>query len=96
MMISGELQLILLLLAMLDLEIVLVPLMNELLADGLVLFGNNVYQNTSFMVTPYPNAKAGAEDNVLLGILGKPRMTATLGTLLAWDLAVPCLMLVMP
>ncbi len=58
-MISGELQL----LAMLDLDIVLAPLMNKPLADGLVLFGDNVYLNMSFMVTPYPNAKAGAEDN---------------------------------
>jgi len=36
---------------------------NGLLADGLVLFGDNAYLNTSFMATPYPNAKAGTEDS---------------------------------
>ena len=34
-----------------------------ILADGLVLFGDNAYLNTPFMATPYPNAKPGAEDN---------------------------------
>jgi len=26
-----------------------------LLADGLVIFGDNAYLNTKFMATPYPN-----------------------------------------
>ncbi len=34
-----------------------------LLKNGLVLFGDNVYLNTHFMATPFPNVSSGCKDN---------------------------------
>jgi hypothetical protein len=33
-----------------------------LLADGLVIFGNNAYLNTKYMATPYPNIAGSDQD----------------------------------
>jgi hypothetical protein len=33
-----------------------------LLADGLVIFGNNTYLNTKYMATPYPNIAGRNQD----------------------------------
>ncbi len=35
---------------------------NGLLANGLVLFGDNAYLNTQYMATPFPNVTSGSED----------------------------------
>ncbi len=35
---------------------------NGLLANGLVLFGDNAYLNTKYMATPFPNVTSGSED----------------------------------
>ncbi len=35
---------------------------NGLLADGLVLFGDNAYLNTNYMATPYPNIAGRDQD----------------------------------
>ena len=34
-----------------------------LLHDDLVLFGDNAYLNSKFMVTPYPNVSGGSKDD---------------------------------
>jgi len=34
-----------------------------LLKNGLVLFGNNAYLNTSYMATPFPNVSSGYKDD---------------------------------
>ena len=34
-----------------------------LLSPGLVLFGDNAYINSSYMVTPYPNTSGDSKDN---------------------------------
>lgn len=38
-------------------------LQNNLLAPGLVLFGDNAYVNSKFMATPFPKVGAGSKDN---------------------------------
>jgi hypothetical protein len=38
-------------------------LRNNLLAPGLVLFGDNAYINSEYMATPYPNVSGGSKDN---------------------------------
>jgi hypothetical protein len=38
-------------------------LRNNLLALGLVLFGDNAYINSEYMATPYPNVSGGSKDN---------------------------------
>ena len=38
-------------------------LQNNLLATGLVLFGDNAYVNSMFMATPFPKVGAGSRDN---------------------------------
>ena len=38
-------------------------LQSNVLAPGLVLFGDNAYVNSSFMATPFPNVRAGSKDN---------------------------------
>ena len=38
-------------------------LQDGVLAEGLVLFGDNAYLNSSFMATPYPNTTGGPKDN---------------------------------
>ena len=35
---------------------------NGFLANGLCLFGDNAYVNTSYMATPYPNVSSGSKD----------------------------------
>ncbi len=34
-----------------------------LLHDNLVLFGDNAYLNSKFMVTPFPNVSSGSKDD---------------------------------
>ena len=34
-----------------------------LLTDGLVIFGDNAYLNSTFLATPYPNVSGGSKDN---------------------------------
>ncbi len=38
-------------------------LQGGLMKEGLVLFGDNAYHNSSFLATPYPNAKSGSCDD---------------------------------
>ena len=34
-----------------------------LLCPGLVIFGDNVYLNSLYLATPYPNVSSGSKDN---------------------------------
>jgi hypothetical protein len=36
-----------------------------LLHDDLVLFGDNAYLNSKYMVTPYPNVSSGGKDDTI-------------------------------
>ena len=40
-----------------------------LLKNGLVLFGDNVYLNTRYMATPFPNISSGSKDDYNFSIL---------------------------
>ncbi len=38
-------------------------LQKGLMKEGLALFGNNAYLNSSFLATPYPNVRSGSCDD---------------------------------
>jgi hypothetical protein len=40
-----------------------------LLKNGLVLFSDNVYLNTSYMATPFPNVSSSSKDDYIFFIL---------------------------
>ena len=42
-----------------------------LLHKSLVLFGDNAYLNSHFMVTPYPNVSIGSKDDYILAKLSE-------------------------
>jgi hypothetical protein len=35
----------------------------DFLAEGLMIFGDNAYVSTEYMVTPYKNVRAGPKDD---------------------------------